>query len=219
LCGRFTLTIDPIELAEYFQIVNLDELSFEPSYNVAPTHNVVAVVNNNGKRKAGFLRWGLIPFWAKDSKSFQFINARAETLSTKPSFKHLSRRRCLILADSFFEWKKEGKTKKPFRILLKNKKPFAFAGLWDRWEHEGKQLKTCTIITTKPNEVVEPIHNRMPVILDNEKQSIWLDRNIHNWDDLKPILSTYPAKYMKAYEVSSIVNSPFNNSRKCIEPV
>lgn len=219
MCGRFTLTIDPVDLAEYFQIDNMDEITFEPSYNIAPSQNILAVINHHGKRKAGYLKWGLIPFWAKDKNSIQLINARAESLHEKPSFKHLSRRRCLILADSFYEWKKEEKAKKPFRFLLQNEQPFSFAGLWDRWEKDGKCLTTCTIITTKPNELIEPVHNRMPVILDEEKKNLWLDLNIQSWEKLMPILTTYPAKNMKAYEVSPIVNSPSNNSKKCIEPV
>ncbi|WP_243290798.1 SOS response-associated peptidase [Bacillus sp. FJAT-47783] len=218
MCGRFTLTVDALEIAQYFDIDEFDEENFKKSYNIAPSQQVLAVVNHKGKNRAGYIKWGLIPFWAKEP-SFQLINARGESLQEKPSFKHLNRRRCLILADSFFEWKKEKETKKPVRFLLKSEEPFAFAGLWDKYEKNGEVLVTCTIVTTAANELVAPIHNRMPAILNKGIGENWLNPAITNWSDILPLIQAYPACEMKAYEVSPIVNSPKNNSEQCIKAI
>ena len=178
MCGRYTLTVNIKTIAEKFGVE--PTLEAEPRYNVAPTQNVVSIMRN-GTTHLAELRWGLIPSWAKDeSVGSRMINARAETLAEKSSFKGLLRsKRCLIVADGFYEWKKENGFKTPMYITMKDHEPFAFAGLWDSWKSpDGQQLRTCTIITTEPNEVVAPIHDRMPAILLPEARDAWLDTSI-----------------------------------------
>ena len=167
-------------------------------------------------------RWGLIPFWAKDpSIGHKMINARAETVDEKPSFEHsLQRERCLVIADGFYEWKKEGSTKQPYRITLKNKELFGFAGLWDTWNSTtGDIIDSCSIITTTPNDLMASIHDRMPVILSQDSERVWLDQTIVDSCFLKSLLVPYPANLMMAYEVSTLVNSPKNNEPECLLPV
>jgi putative SOS response-associated peptidase YedK len=168
------------------------------------------------------LRWGLIPSWAKDpSMGDRMINARAETVAEKPSFRRaLQKRRCLVLADGFYEWRKEGKTKTPMYIRLRSHEPFGFAGLWETWKSpEGEAIHSCTVITTTPNSLMESIHNRMPVILSREGESSWLDRAIETPERLLPLLIPYSANAMEAYAVSSMVNNPRNDAPACIELV
>ncbi|NSL50518.1 SOS response-associated peptidase [Calidifontibacillus erzurumensis] len=222
MCGRFSLTVPLEEIIEFFDLINGDELDYEISYNIAPSQNVLSIVSDGTHNRGGYLRWGLVPFWA-DSPAigYKMINARAETIDQKASFKNLiKRRRCLIVADGFYEWKKDEKgNKRPYRMIRKNNGLMAFAGLWDRWEKGGTILHTCTIITTRPNELMAEIHDRMPVILPEEKQKIWLDRTIEDVQFLKDLLQPYPTEDMIAYEVSSIVNSPKNNQEECIQPL
>ena len=165
--------------------------------STSPTQNVPVILNH----QLSMFRWGLIPYWAKDpSTGHKMINARAETIDEKPSFKHsLQRKRCLIVADGFYEWKKEGPTKRPHRITLKNKELFGFAGLWDTWKSPDGDINSCTIITTTPNELMAGIHNRMPVILSRDAECAWLDQGIAGWEALKSLLIPYPAEYMLAY--------------------
>jgi putative SOS response-associated peptidase YedK len=219
VCGRFSLTVSEEILRQYFPF----ELSAKvlPRYNIAPGQEVLAVVFDDGKMTGRMLKWGLVPYWANDPKiGFKMINARAETVDEKASFKHaFKKRRCLILADGFYEWKKEGDKKIPYRFTLKNKQPFAFAGLWEKWDKHGGPMYTCTIITTKANELVEAIHDRMPVILPKEWEKVWLDPAIEDAEYLKSLLRPYPSEEMKMYEVSTIVNSPKNDVPDCIKPV
>lgn len=220
MCGRFSLTAPLEEIIKLFNIVNGDELDYEISYNIAPSQNIFSIVSDGENNRGGFLRWGLVPSWAENpSIGYKMINARSETIDEKASFKNLlKRRRCLIVADGFYEWKKDDQgNKRPFRIVHKDNKLFAFAGLWDRWEKEGTVLYTCTIITTKPNEIMKDIHDRMPVILPEEAQKIWLDRSIQDTNQLKQLLIPYAAEEMIVYEVSPIVNSPKNNQMECIQ--
>ena len=176
-----------------------------------------------GKRIVrSFLRWGLIPSWAKEEAiGNRMINARAETIAEKPSFKRaLQKRRCLVIADGFYEWKAEGKKKTPMFIALRSRAPFGFAGLWEIWKApSGEAIHSCTIITTTPNKLMESIHNRMPVILPREAETAWLDRTVDDPQKLLPLLVPYPDKEMTAYEVSLLVNSPRNDVPACIEPV
>ncbi len=220
MCGRFSRKATLQAIIDEFEIEEVNG-TIEPSYNVAPGQEV-AVILKDDNRKLGLLKWGLIPSWSKDPAiGNRMINARAETLAEKPSFKHpLRRKRCLIVADGFFEWKKEGKQKTPMYIFLKDQKPFVFAGLWDTWTSPGgKKISTCTIITTEPNEFMKKIHNRMPVILPKEQIDHWLDRSIENEQQVLSLLQPYPGEKMDAFEVSRFVNSPKNNSPACVEKV
>lgn len=209
MCGRFTLTYDINAVAKAFNVPVPPSLQTGPRYNIAPTQNVVAILAD-GTPHLDLLRWGLIPSWAKDeSISSKMINARAETLAEKPSFKRLlTSKRCLVVADGFYEWKKEQSGKTPMYITLKSKEPFAFAGLWDSWKSpDGEQIRTCTLITTGPNELVASIHNRMPVILSSEAREEWLDSSLHDENVLLPLLASYPAEEMSARPVSRLVNN------------
>jgi putative SOS response-associated peptidase YedK len=222
MCGRFTLTADLNILQETFPWLNIPE-GLEPRYNIAPTQPV-AVVPNDGKNKLDFFVWGLIPSWAKDPKiGSRMINARAETLAEKPSFRTaFRRRRCLILADGFYEWRQEekGTPKTPMYIKLASGKPFAFAGLWESWNSkDGSNILSCTIITTRPNTLLENIHNRMPVILPEDKHSIWLEEGEANTSQLIELLSPYTEQNMVAFPVSRQVNSPHNDTPACVQPV
>ncbi|KJR48057.1 Gifsy-2 prophage protein [Desulfosporosinus sp. I2] len=217
MCGRFTI-IDIEDIRERF---NTEPISLKPSYNVAPTQDVPVIIND-GSNHLDMFRWGLIPFWAKDSSiGNKLINARAETLDEKPSFKHcLQRKRCLVVADGFYEWKKEGSGKRPHRITLKNKELFGFAGLWDTWKQPtGDIINSCSIITTTPNDLMAPIHHRMPVILPREVEHVWLDQGVTDSSFLKSLLIPYPSDLMMAYEVSKLVNSPKNNGTECLASV
>ncbi|MCZ6678042.1 MAG: SOS response-associated peptidase [Candidatus Poribacteria bacterium] len=223
MCGRFTLKTDPETLTETFpEFEILDELS--PHYNIAPTQQVAAVPNN-GEHKVERFHWGLVPFWAKDPKiGNRMINARAETLSEKPAFRtSYKRRRCLILADGFYEWHREPghSSKTPIYIQLRSEKPFAFAGLWEVWRpsDDDDPLLSCTIITTTPNSLMEKIHRRMPVILPPESYEQWLDPCQQPPDRLNELLTPYPPEEMVAYPVSRLVNSPQNDLPDCIRPV
>lgn len=221
MCGRFTLTIDPSLLREAFPGFEVPG-DLAPRYNIAPTQPV-AVIPNDGQQKIQMFRWGLIPHWAKDPKiGNRIINARAETVAEKPSFRNAyRRRRCLVLADGFYEWRKEPgqKRKTPMYIRLQSGRPFGFAGLWETWQPDGGEaLRSCTIITTTPSELVAPIHNRMPVVLAPEAYELWLDPAEQAPDRLDPWLGPYPASEMTAYPVSTLVNNPRNDSAACIVP-
>jgi putative SOS response-associated peptidase YedK len=221
MCGRFTLTTSAKKLAEAFSNFQ-PPAELTPRYNVAPSQPV-AVVANNGQNKVDFFTWGLIPSWAKDpSVGDRMINARSETLAEKPSFRTAyRRRRCLILADGFFEWRRNpDKSKTPMYIQLESREPFAFAGLWEEWHSsEGDEILSCTIITTQPNEFMAKIHNRMPVILAREAYAQWLDPGEQKPDQLQGLLVPYPAEQMMAYPVSTLVNNPRNDTPDCISPV
>jgi putative SOS response-associated peptidase YedK len=216
MCGRFTLTTDIRTIAETFGVA--PTLEAAPRYNIAPTQEVVSILRN-GTAHLEWLQWGLIPSWAQDEAiGSKMINARAETLAEKPSFKRLLRtRRCLLPADGFYEWKKGAGGKIPMYITLKDGSPFAFAGLWDLWHSpDGRQIRTCTIITTQPNDVVAPIHERMPVILTPDVRAMWLDSAIQDEHALLPLLAPYPAADMTAREVSRRVNNPKSEGAELI---
>jgi putative SOS response-associated peptidase YedK len=222
MCGRFTLTADTNAIRDAVPGVNIHE-GLQARYNIAPTQPV-AVVANDGNNRLDYFVWGLIPSWAKDpSIGSRLINARAETLAEKPSFRTaFRRRRCLVLADGFYEWKqaKNGRGKTPMYIRLESGKPFAFAGLWENWNSaDGSQILSCTIITTQPNSLMEEIHNRMPVILPKEAYSTWLEPGEKKPESLADLLVPYPAEKMIAYPVSTLVNSPQNDIAQCITPL
>ncbi|HLI91239.1 MAG TPA: SOS response-associated peptidase [Ktedonobacteraceae bacterium] len=216
MCGRFTLTHDINTIAQVFHVA--PSLQTTPRYNIAPSQNIVTVMSN-GEAHLELLRWGLIPSWAKEeSVGNRMINARAETLAEKPSFKRLLRgRRCLVVADGFYEWKQEHGGKTPMYITLQNQDVFAFAGLWDSWTSpDGEQIRTCTIITTEPNELLATIHNRMPAILSGDAREMWLDTELHDEHALLPLLAPYPASAMTARPVSRLVNDPRHDSAELI---
>ncbi len=220
MCGRFTLTLDPDEVQQAFDLSSPLPAEFTPRYNIAPSQ-AVAVIANGPSRKLEFFKWGLIPSWAKDPKiGNRMINARAETLNEKPSFRTaLKKRRCLILADGFYEWKKEGKTKTPVYLQLKEGEPFAFAGLWETWKSpEEEVIKSCTIITTGPNALVKKIHDRMPVILPAQAYDLWLSPDELPAEKALSLLKPFAASQMKAVPVSPLVNNPAFDSRECIIP-
>ena len=218
MCGRFTRKENFQQMAEILGLKALPPLS--PRYNIAPSQLVACIRTNleTKDREWCTLQWGLVPSWAKDpSIGNKLINARGETVADKPSFRQaFKQQRCLVLADGFYEWKREGKTKQPYYIRLKNGRPFAFAGLWERWEKEAPALETCALITTGPNTLMEPIHNRMPVILPESAYGSWLDLSLQNPIYLTGLLQPYAAEGMEAYPVSPLVNNPRNDSPLCI---
>jgi putative SOS response-associated peptidase YedK len=222
MCGRFTLTVDPGDLADFYPGTSVPE-QMQARFNIAPTQPV-AVVANTGENKLDYYVWGLVPSWAKDpSIGSRMINARAETLAEKPSFRTpFRRKRCLVLADGFYEWKKSptSSAKQPMYIYLKSRQPFAFAGLWDQWfAPDGSEVRSCTIITTEPNELLQPIHNRMPVILKRDAFAAWLVPQEQTPERLSSLLVPYPSSEMAAHEVSRLVNKPENDTRACIQPI
>ena len=220
MCGRYTLTV-PVEiLAEEFGVTGpLPEVP--PSYNIAPTQEVAAVLADDGERRLEMLRWGLIPSWADDPGiGSRMINARSETVPEKPSFRRAFReRRCLILADGFYEWKRTNDGKQPYYIRMEGGRPFAFAGLWESWRGGREEIRSCTILTTEANDRVSNIHHRMPVILAPEDHGLWLDPDVREADPLLPLLAPYPDDVMEAYPVSRFVNRPANDDPRCVEPL
>lgn len=220
MCARFTLATDDRTIQLRFHAI-LHGLAPTERYNIAPTQNVLAIIERHGERRAGFLRWGLVPSWAKDPSIGQkLLNARAETVGDKPSFRQaIAKRRCLILADGFYEWRQEGGKRIPIRFTLRSGEPFAFAGLWESWRQpDGDMLHTCTIITTTPNDLVATVHDRMPVILTPEAEEMWLDTSIRDSALLRSLLAPYPTEEMRGYAVSTIVNSPMTDTAACIAP-
>jgi putative SOS response-associated peptidase YedK len=217
MCGRFTLRTPKERVKREFQLQ--EEPPIEARFNIAPTQNILAVRQMEDEREAVLLKWGLIPSWAKDdSMSARLINARSETVAEKPAFREAFKRsRCLIPADGFYEWKREGKGKQPFFFSLRDGRPFGFAGLWDRWRgQDGKVIESCTILTTEANEVLRSVHDRMPVILHPETYNVWLEQDVRAIESLKELLGPYPASEMTSYPVSAQVNSPRNQGEDLI---
>ncbi|WP_009633080.1 SOS response-associated peptidase [Synechocystis sp. PCC 7509] len=218
MCGRFTLS-QPIDaIASAFNLRQVPPL--EPRYNIAPTQLVPAILQPSAQneKQLQMLRWGLIPSWAKEPNiGVKLINARAETVSEKPSFKAaFKRRRCLIVADGFYEWQRQEGKKQPYYFRLKNLQAFAFAGLWEHWlSPDAQTITSCTILTTEANDVLRPIHDRMPVIIDPKDYLLWLNPAIQT-EQLLPLLRPYQADLMTSYAVSNKVNSPKNNTPECI---
>lgn len=222
MCGRYTLAVQLDLIADRFASV-AEFTQLAPRFNIAPGQLAPVVFRSDEKRQLRMMKWGLVPSWAKEeSIGYKMINARAETLGEKPSFrKALEQRRCIIPADGFYEWRKEpdGKTKTPLRIVLKDRSLFGFAGLWERWRNpKSEDLLTFTIITTTPNSLVESVHNRMPVILSKEAENLWLGSRVRNTQSLTELLQPYPADQMEMFPVSKAVNNPRSDSPECIEP-
>ncbi|HLR61446.1 MAG TPA: SOS response-associated peptidase [Lentibacillus sp.] len=220
MCGRYTLLADELEILREFGIDQPIE-DYQPSYNVAPGQNVLAIIYDGKKKRAGYLRWGLVPSWANDEKiGYKMINARSETAHEKPSFKRLmSRKRCLIIADSFYEWKRDGSVKQPKRIQVEDRELFAFAGLWDKWERDDKKLFTCTILTEEANGFMQDIHHRMPVILPKGKEDAWIETGDQTPQEAHQFLESLGTEDLKAYDVANYVNSAKNNDEGCIAPL
>ncbi len=228
MCGRFTLRTSASEIAQQFGV--LEVAPFSARFNIAPTQAVAVVraltpgpspAMGEGSRELVWLRWGLVPSWAKDPAiGSRLINARAETAAGKPAFRAaMRRRRCLLAADGFYEWQRAGRAKQPYFIRLHEDRPMAFAGLWEVWEGTGhSSLETCTLLTTAANDLLRPIHDRMPVILAPENYPAWLDPAVEDPRRLEPLLVPYPGEEMEAYRVSSLVNDPTHDSPRCIEP-
>jgi len=220
MCGRFTLTANFEQLVTSFRLLKEPQLPLR--YNIAPTQDVAVIRQVETHREFSWMHWGLIPSWAKDPKiGARMINARAETVAEKPSFRAaFKRRRCLIPATGFYEWKKlDEKHKQPYHIGMKHGDLFAFAGLWEHWNSDGAEIESCTIITTEANELIKDIHDRMPVILPEEEYDRWLDPKNQDKDELTAILKPSASDEMKAYTVDRIVNNPRNEIPACIEPV
>ncbi|MCC3408076.1 MAG: SOS response-associated peptidase [Microcoleus sp. PH2017_10_PVI_O_A] len=221
MCGRYTLTASAQIIAEFFKLSEVPEI--KPRYNIAPTQPVATVTASpqQMQRQFQFMRWGLIPSWAKDMKiGSKTINARSETVAEKPAFRSaIKHRRCLIVADGFYEWQAQGKKKQPYYFQTADGEPFAFAGLWENWEStEAENIVSCSIITTAANETVEPVHDRMPVILPEEAWEEWLDPAV-SAQQVLPLLKPYTAAAMKGNAVSAIVNSPSKDSPECIQGI
>ncbi len=224
MCGRFTLRAPASVVAAQFGIFEMPP--FTPRFNIAPTQPVAVVRHApqaaEPERELVWLRWGLIPSWAKDPAiGSRMINARAETAAEKPAYRAaFRRRRCLVAADGFYEWQRTGGRKQPYFIRMQDDRPFAFAGLWEAWEGlDHSYVESCTLLTTEPNELIKPIHNRMPVILPPEDYDGWLDLGMQEPEPLKRLLRPFPAEGMTAYPVNTYVNSPAHDDAQCIEPV
>lgn len=224
MCGRYSQRQSAEVIAKAFAVDNVPAL--EPRYNVAPTQSVPTVLQPSVSKNRQFkmMHWGLIPKWAKDSKiASKLINARAETVAEKPAFKSAFRkRRCLVLADGFYEWQQQEnkKQKQPYYFRLKDEQPFAFAGLWEQWENpSGEVVNSCTLLTTDANELMRPIHNRMPVILNPNDYERWLDPDVKEPEPLQPLLRPYSTQEMLAYPVSTAVNRPSNDNAECIKSI
>lgn len=221
MCGRFSLGAT-VRVAQLFDLPNPPAVS--PRYNIAPSQDVPVVIRNRetAARELRPMRWGLVPFWATDAAiGNRLINARAETVTTKPAFRRPFReRRCLILADGFYEWVREGRRKQPYCIRFRDGQPFAFAGLWDRWQRaDGQALDTCAIVTTTPNAVIQPLHDRMPAILPPAGYDLWLDPAVQDVERLQSLLTPYAGDAMVAYPVSMRVNDPSHDSPDLLAPL
>jgi putative SOS response-associated peptidase YedK len=220
MCGRFTLTAPARALAELFDLADLPALA--PRYNVAPTQPVLAVRHaGEARREVVRLRWGLVPSWADDLRiGARLLNARAETAAEKPAFRTaLARRRCLVPADGFFEWRSAGGKKQPLWFRLRDGRPFALAGLWERWQAaEGVLVESCAVLTTEANELVRPVHERMPVILEPSRYDAWLDPHFTRTDLLRPWWRPWCAADMIAEPVSAHVNNPRHDDVRCVAP-
>lgn len=223
MCGRFVLRTPPAEVARHFRTRGAVP-NKAPSWNVAPTHDVLAVTFDSESRERTLttLRWGLIPSWARDSKlAATMINAKAETCTDKPAFRDaFASRRCIVPADAFYEWKREGKAKQPYAFVMRDRLVFGLAGLWERWRdaRSGETVRTCTIITTTPNPLCAGVHDRMPVILPPDAYGRWLGEESANARELQALLAPFPAEAMETFPVSDRVGNVRNDDASLIEP-
>lgn len=224
MCGRYKLTVPFREIVRLYNLTN--SVNLPSRYNIAPTQDVLAVIGGpeRDQRRGEMMRWGLVPFWAKDVKiGYSLINAKAETVAEKPVFREaFKKRRCIIIADGFYEWQKiEAKRKQPYLITLKSERPFGFAGLWETWTDQasGETIRSCTIITTEPNALCAPIHNRMPVILDPDDDAKWLGEQPATNDELHAMLKPFPAERMECFKIGTKVGNVKYDEPSLIEPL
>jgi putative SOS response-associated peptidase YedK len=220
MCGRFVCS-SPLRVISQVFGVEQPHLEFEPNYNTTPTQKIL-IINNEGRKQIVYCKWGFLPSWAKDpAVGNRMINARAETVATKPAFRSaFKKRRCLIVADGFFEWLEEGRRKVPVYIRLTSNEPFGFAGLYNTWiSPEGEAVCTCTIITTEANRLLKEVHDRMPVIVPRDREDFWLDPMNEDHDSLLTVLKAYPSEEMEYYRVSPRMNSPAFKSPDNVVPV
>jgi putative SOS response-associated peptidase YedK len=220
LCGRFVRYISIPEIAAEFD-ADVSNLDLKPSYNIPPGQDI-AIIIKEGRNRIVQCRWGFIPSWAENPTiGYKMINARAESVAEKASFKNAFRKhRCLIVANGFYEWRKKGKSRFPVYIHLKSRLIFGFAGFYNVWTSpEGNQICTTTIITTNANDLLKPIHNRMPAIIPREKETVWIDPSVQDKETLLTLINPYPSEDMEFTKVSQMVNSPGNDSPECIKPV
>jgi putative SOS response-associated peptidase YedK len=221
MCGRYTLRTPP---ADFWPAEQLG--LFVPRYNIAPSQEVPVVRVHRGRQELTMLRWGLVPSWAEDAKiGYRMINARSESVATKPSFRAaFQQRRCLVPADGYYEWKAVGKTKQPYFIRRADDRPFMFAGLWEIWfgppgVRRDVPLQTCTILTTDANSLTAEVHDRMPVILSSDDHAFWLDPEFQNRQHLQSMLRPFPSDTLTMYPVTTLVNKPAHEQPECIEPL
>lgn len=219
MCGRYTLRARAEAVAAEFELPVMPP--YVPRWNISPTQMVLAIRAKDHEAEAATFRWGLIPSWAKDLKQLPLlINAKSETAAAKPAFRAaFKRRRCLVLADGYYEWEKIGKQKQPWYHRYKDERPFAFAGLWERWEGGDKPMESCTILTTDANPVAAAVHDRMPVILEREARNVWLDPDVEDPAVLQALLRPCAADAMTAYRVNPVVNKAGNEGPECISPI
>lgn len=224
MCGRFTLRTPAETIASLFNAIPIDGFHYAARFNIAPTQNVPVIHERDNGRVMSLMQWGLIPSWSKEPKmGYGTINARADTLATKPAFRSAYKsRRCLVIADGYYEWKAEGKKKQPYLYEIDGGKPFAFAGIWEQWWGEGKDappLESCTIITTDANALASQIHNRMPVILSPNDYDLWLDPRVKDTSEVVPLLDQFPDERMSVRPVSTYVNNARNEGPDCATTV
>ena len=220
MCGRFSLHSPESQIREAFNLDHTEPLGLEPRYNIPPSQEIPIVRDTETSREMVMAQWGLVPHWSKESKTkYSTINARIESVAEKPTYRTpFKRQRCLIPADGFYEWKLVNGNKVPHHIRMKNGSVFAFAGLWDRWEGDGKTLDSCSIIVMPANEVMKPIHERMPAIIAPAHYDYWLDSRITEKQEIMQYLNSAPSSQLTAYPVSTWVNVPKHNDERCIQP-
>ena len=220
MCGRFTLQTPESQIRKAFHLPIGEQLGLTPRYNISPSQDIPIIRNTDNGHELSMARWGLVPHWSKEPKTkYSTINARIETVAEKPTYRTPFRsKRCLIPADGFYEWKEISGHKIPHFIHIRKGGVFAFAGIWDRWEGDGKTLDSCSIIVMPANEVIKPIHERMPAIIAPAHYDLWLDTRVTEKDEIMGCLNSAPSSSLKFYPISPWVNSPEHDDERCIQP-
>jgi putative SOS response-associated peptidase YedK len=220
MCGRFTLHTPAAQIIDTFKLTDISAQELTPRYNIAPSQNIPIIRDTEARREMVMARWGLIPGWSKESRTkYSTINARIESAAEKPAYRTpFKRQRCLIPADGFYEWKQVNGNKIPYHIRMRDGKVFAFAGLWDHWGGKDDSIESCTIIVMPSNDVMKPIHERMPAIIAHAHYDSWLNSSVTDKQEIMQYLTSAPSSQLTAYPVSTRVNSPGNNDERCIQP-